>query len=65
MLILFYLKNKVYKKNLAEEISNNTSHEFGKILRAVLSANRSDLPTDSFLAKKEAQILYDVRHNLL
>ncbi len=50
----------VFKKNLSDEISQKTSHGFGRMLRAILSANRSDLPTDYCLAQKEASILYDV-----
>jgi hypothetical protein len=50
----------VFKTNLSDEISQKTSHEFGRMLRAILSANRSDLPTDYCLAQKEASILFDV-----
>ena len=45
---------------MSEEITQRTSHELGKMLKAILSANRSDLPTDYCLAQKEAELIFDV-----
>lgn len=54
---------KVYQNDLENDLSNEERGDFGRLIRAIISAERpqsNDVNND--LAKKEAQELYDVKN---